>query len=73
MEKEKIEVGWEEKGQKGGDGDEVTFSHFLCNSQMESIYSEVYEARKFPLRLQCPGALSVLSNKNSDSSMIEKP
>lgn len=56
-----------------GDCGEVTFSYFHCNSQIESIYSEVWKDRKFPLGLQCPGALCVLCKKNSDSSVIEKP
>lgn len=68
-----MEVGWGEKDYRGGDCGEVTFSKFICSSQMESTYSEVWEARRFPLGLQCPVALCVLCYKNLDSSRMEKP
>lgn len=34
-----------------------TFSQFICYSQMESTYSEVQEARRFSLGLQCPQSI----------------
>lgn len=66
-------MGCRQKDYMSGSRRNITISSFHCSADLESIYSEVWEAKKFPLGLQCPGALCVLSNKKSDSSVIEKP
>lgn len=63
---------WSGMGRKRLEEWGLWWGHFFCNSRMESTYSEVWEVRKFPLGLQSLGALCILANKNSDSSVIEK-